>query len=139
MLFNELNDSKTEVFSKSSIFIIVEYSVTSYPNILPALCFKFNQLHRKSTKIYKTSRRVYNFPKGLRQNCPWNPSIFFTTMVFRGLRRTENWSPIMPRVASLSDSRCIFSGLVKFEIDEKIIPPHFPSSFPSASLFRYSR
>ena len=60
-------------------------------------------------------RSDYSFSRGKHLLTSWAPkwrsletAVHFITIVLRYLMRALNWSPIMPRDASLSDSQCKF-------------------------------
>ena len=64
------------------------------------------------------------------EDTPWNISDHLNTIVLRGLRETPNWSPMMLRDASFSDSRCeLFQPVVQTIV-------LYQTTFPDRSFLR---
>ena len=62
---------------------------------------------------------------------PWNPSDHHSIYGIRGSKGELNWSPLMPRNASLSDSWCGFSRLARWLLTQSQRTPPLESTTPT--------
>ena len=85
--------------------------------LYPSYCFVVELNHSQAVQTEKnnTERLASLGIMGDQLRAAWNPSYITAHYHIEGLREALNWSPIMPRDSSLSDSRCIYFqfGFVK--------------------------